>query len=394
MIKIILTFLCLIGLANANIPKTSFYEANKEVLKSFDVDTKFIQDFHTNKKSANKYKTWYFLKVLKQGRDFIPMIRDIIAKEQIPEIFLYLAMAESNFSPHATSSQKAAGLWQFMPSTAKKYGLKIDEYIDERRDPVKSTKSAIKYIKYLYSQLGKWYLAAMAYNCGESRVKRAIKEAKSDNIAILLDEKKKYIPKETRRYIKKILYLATLNSKHKNDILQYEEIKSFDTVRVPAFTSLYSIAQSIGVSTKKIKELNPQLKHYFTPPKKGSYSIYIPYGKKLRFTKKFKPSSKYNGFEVHVVKSGESLWTIGKRYGVKYSLIKNLNNLKSKKIKPNQKLVIPVTREVPVIYVVQNGDTLGKISKKFKIKMSDIRKENNIKKYIKPGDKLVIPTQK
>ncbi len=393
MVRIVTIILFLLTFLNANVPKESLQTSHNEILKSFDVDKEFIQSFHGSKIEANRYKTWYFLKVLRQGSDFIPTIKKILKKEKVPLIFLYLAMAESNFSPHATSYQKAAGLWQFVTPTARKYGLKVSEYIDERRDPIKSTKSAIKYLKDLYGEFGKWYLAAMAYNCGSTRVRKAIKRAKSDDLGTLLDNDKKYIPRETRNYIRKILSLAVMSQQNENKINGQDDSEICETVSVPPVTTLSSVAQSIGVSAKKVKKLNPQLKYYFTPPGKNYFQVYIPCGTKDKFVKNFKATNRYNGFEVHVVKKGDSLWSIGKKYGIKYSLIKSLNHLKSKNLRIKQKIIIPVVKEEPIIYIVKRGDTLGEISRKFKIKTSALKKENNIKKYIRPGDKLVIPSK-
>lgn len=403
MIKKIILLLCAtISLSHAYFMTENSYDLNNKMLKNFDVDMKFFRDsmYSSSKEVANRYKMGYFLKVLKEGHDYIPLLLSMLKEEDVPEIFLFLAMAESNFSPHATSKKKATGLWQFMPATARKFGLRVDEYIDERRDPVKSTRAAIKYLKYLHDEFGKWYLAAMAYNCGEGRVRKAIKKANSDNLKVLLDEDEKYIPKQTRYYIKKILAIASVSSNAdymvQNDseyILNQGKSNPFDTITVPSATSLANIAQSINISSKKLKRYNPQLKYYFTPPDGKEYQIYIPYGLKNSFDKNFKPSKNFNGFYVHVVKKGDNLWDISRRYGIKYSLIKKFNNLKSNKLKLKQKLIIPTIKLKPKIYIVKKGDTLQGISNKFSVKTSILKKENKIKKYIKPGDKLVIPSK-
>lgn len=395
--KILFLFLVSTSFLNAYFMTEHATSKHTKMLQDFDVDVDFLSTFKVKNEIANKYKTKYFLKTLQQGNDLVPFLRSMIDKNDIPEIFLYLAMAESNFSLNATSKQKAVGLWQFIEQTAKKFGLRVDEYVDERKDPVKSTKAAIKYLKYLHNSFGKWYLAAMAYNCGEGRVRKAIKQAKSDELKILLDDEKKYIPLETRNYINKIISIASATNsidfmiKNEADfLLNQGQNQIFDIVYVPSGTSLASIAEAINVSVELIKKYNAQLKYYFTPPDGKKYHIYIPYGKKNVFLSNFKPSKNYSGFYVHVVKSGENLSKIGAKYHIKYSLIKKFNNLSSNKLKLKQKLIIPIITKSST-YIVKKGDTIEDISKRFKIKSSALMKHNNITKYIKPGDKLVIP---
>ncbi len=380
------------------------YAGNNAVLQGFDVPMDFIKDsvYASSKEVANHYRTQLFLKVLRQGHEFVPMIRRMIRENGVPEIILYLAMAESNFSPRAYSRKRAAGLWQFMPSTARRFGLKINDYLDERRDPIKSTEAAIKYLKYLHKMFGKWYLVAMAYNCGEGRLRKAIRRAKTDNIKVLLNKRKRYLPRETRHYIGKILAIASVSSSENfmvengNDyLLNQGRSQTFDKVRVPASTSLASIAKSVGVSVKTIKHLNPQLRYYFTPLNKKNYEVYIPYGKKPSFASNFKASNNYNSFHVHVVKQGDNLWTLGRRYGIRHSLIKKFNHLRSNRLKLRQRLVIPtIVRGKRNVYTVRRGDTLGEISKRFRVTVRDIKRRNGIRKYIYPGDKIVIPSKK
>lgn len=402
MIKKLVMLFVFVSFSQAYFMTQNSHSINNQILQNFDVDIEFLKDsmYSSSKEVANNYKMSYFIKVLKDGHNYIPLLLSMLRENEIPEIFLYLAMAESNFSPNATSKRKATGLWQFMPATARKFGLRVDDYLDQRRDPVKSTKAAIKYLKYLHKEFGKWYLVAMAYNCGEGRVRKAIRQANSDDLKILLDEKEKYIPKQTRIYIRKILAIASVSSNInfmvENDseyILNQGKNNPFDIITVPSATSLANVAQSIGISSKKLKGYNPQLRYYFTPPDGKKYKIYIPYGTKNEFVKKFKPSKKFNGFYVHIVKKGDNLWDISRKYGIKHSLIKKFNNLKSSRLRLKQKLIIPTIKIKPKIYIVKKGDTLQGISSKFSIKTSKLKKENKIKKYIKPGDKLVIPSK-
>lgn len=416
-IRILLPILLLFNYANAYFMTQNNSKNGNEILKSFDIDVSFLKEsmYASAKEVENKYKTTHFLRVLRDGRDIVPMLRKMLKEEGVPDIFLYLAMAESNFHLHAKSRSRAVGLWQFVKATGQHFGLKIDRYVDERKDPIKSTQAAIKYLQYLHNMFGKWYLAAMAYNCGEARVRKAIKNAQSDNIAILLDEEKKYIPGETRRYIGKILAMASVSlseefmlENNADYLLNQGESLIFEKVYVPANTSLGSIAQSIGVSSKTLKIYNPHLRYFFTPPNVEKYHVYLPYGKSLEFAKKFKSNSKnnnYKGHKVHVVKKGDSLYTIAKKYQVKLSLLKDYNNFKRKYLKIGQKIIVPSLhvedmsmksikiKNIKRQYIVKKGDTLGSISQRFKVKVSDVREINKKKNsFIKPGEKIVIPS--
>ncbi|MCJ7764849.1 MAG: lytic transglycosylase domain-containing protein, partial [Thiovulaceae bacterium] len=184
---------------------------NKQImlLTAFDIEPSYLHDEKLNdmllaKKEPEAHKHYY--DSMQSARLFIPTIKKILYGADIPPEFIYLAMAESYFTTKALSKKSAAGIWQFMPATGRQYGLRIDEYIDERRDPVKSTKAAARYLTSLHERFGKWYLAAMAYNCGEGCLLNAIKDAgERDDLFTLLDEKKKYLPRETRNYIRKII---------------------------------------------------------------------------------------------------------------------------------------------------------------------------------------------
>ena len=149
-----------------------------------------------------------FTDALKNGYMYIPMVKEQIKKSGVPESFFYLAMIESGFSNHTVSNAKATGMWQFMEQTAKLHGLKVGQYVDERKDPVESTIAATTYLRTLKGQFGKWYLAAMAYNCGDGALRKAIQKAGTDDLVTLLDSEKKYLPAETRNFILKILRAA------------------------------------------------------------------------------------------------------------------------------------------------------------------------------------------
>ena len=148
-------------------------QTQKMILKEFDIDAKFMKSSHYNdiKKSIKDSKRKEFADTIRNGHKHIPMLQKIIEDSGIPESFLYLAMTESGFSNHIVSSKKAIGIWQFMESTARLYGLRVDKYADERKDPMAATAAATKYLQSLKNDFGKWYLAMMAYNCGYARLR-------------------------------------------------------------------------------------------------------------------------------------------------------------------------------------------------------------------------------
>jgi len=377
------------------------YTKEIRVLKSLDIDVTFLKDpvFISMKNNLGIYRRKHFLRVLEDGKTFIPIIRQMIAKAGIPKAFLYLAMAESNFSIRARSRTRAVGLWQFMPQTAKLLGLKVNRYIDERRDPIKSTKVAIRYLKFLHKKFGKWYLAAIAYNCGEGKLSRVIKKLGRDDLNTLLDSKKKYLPKESRLYIRKIVMMANLSNNEDfiignqaDHLMNRGSTFALASVEVKGGVSLQSIGESIHLSAKTIKRYNPQLRYFFTPPYNKKYTIYIPYSKYSYFQKNYKPSNSNRKFYVYLIKKGDSLYKIGKKFGISYKIIKDFNHLKSNFLKLGHKLIIPYAGRGIIKYTIRKGDTLSLISKKFKVRVKKIMKANNMKSsLLKPGVKIVIP---
>ncbi len=376
------------------------------ILESFDIESSFLYDPVLNDMRNNyvsTYKEKRFFKAMNEAYIFIPAIKSILAEYDIPPEFLFLAMAESNFSTRAYSRKRASGLWQFMPYTGKMYGLKIDEYVDERRDFVKSTKAAAKYLSYLHKKFGKWYLAAIAYNCGEGRLARAIKRAKTDELSILLKRKKAYIPRESRLYIRKIVALAMmgndeqflLNSEYEH-LLNRANAYSISTVKLPRGESLKRVSKLIGIPNSDLKKLNRHLKYDFVPPYAKGYDIYIPYIKLSEFKQRYFEQDIKNIYRIHRVKSGDNLSTIGHKYGVPYRVIMDFNNLKNTRLKLKQKLIIPIDNKAKIkkisskfYYMVKRGDTLESISKKHKVSVKNLKQQNHIKgSFIKAGERL------
>ncbi|MEA1983021.1 MAG: LysM peptidoglycan-binding domain-containing protein [Campylobacterota bacterium] len=384
--------------------------SNKELalLDSFDIEPSFLYDPIMNEmrnKTSSTSKSRHFFRAMNDAYIFIPAIKNTLSKYDVPQEFLYLAMAESNFRTRAYSKKRAAGLWQFMPRTGRVYDLKIDEYVDERRDLIKSTQAAARYLTSLHKRFGKWYLAAIAYNCGGGRLNRAIREAGSDDLAVLLDPDKKYIPRESRLYIRKIVALALIGndeqyllSSEYEHLLNRANAYSIATVKISSGESLSRVATLVDIPLKELQKLNRHLKYDFVPPYSTTYDIYIPYIKLADFKQKYYEAPMKNIYKLHVVTSGDNLSYIGQKYGVSYKVIKDFNNLKSNRLSLKQKLIIPISKSsikkkinTKNYYMVKRGDSLESISRAHKVSVQNIKTQNHLtSSLIKIGERLKI----
>lgn len=220
-----------------------------------------------------------FSKWLERAARFHPIIQYELTRAGLPQDLVYVAMIESGFSPYAVSHASAAGLWQFIVPTGQRYGLKIDWWIDERRDFLKSTKAAINYMADLYRQFSSWYLVAASYNMGENGVRRLIKRHNTNNFWELAD--RGALPNETTNYVPKII-AAMLISKapalYGFRDLNYHMPLSYEYFRVPGGTDLNNLARYLGVSEKYLKDLNPELIKGFVPRTVAGHKIRVPKG--------------------------------------------------------------------------------------------------------------------
>ncbi|ASM37408.1 lytic transglycosylase domain-containing protein [Campylobacter sputorum] len=383
----------------------SSYINQIKVLKELDIQTRYASDpiFLSIKENITTSDKKEFIDIIQDGYSYIPMLKKIIDEADIPHPFLYLAMVESGLSNHAKSNVSAVGMWQFMKETARLYGLKIDQYVDERKDPIAATKAAISYLKDLKGKFGKWYLAAMAYNCGEGRLGRAIKLAGTDDLATLIDPQKKYVPLETRMFIRKILsaaYIAEDNDfmiSNNSALLNRPNKINVAKVIVPGGTPLVEISDSIGISLSKMKVYNPHLKNSMTPPNTKNYYVYIPANKQGLFANNFDPKKQMKK-NIYIVKNGDTLSGIASRFNTDSRTIKDINSLKTDKLSINQELIVPAlavknAKEISKRhYIIQKGDTLSGIAQKFSVSVKNLKSVNNIaSSNLRIGEKIVIP---
>ncbi|WP_143429055.1 lytic transglycosylase domain-containing protein [Helicobacter sp. 13S00401-1] len=398
---------------------------NASLLNSLSVKSEFLASLKSNDNLINiDTRKWvYLLSQYENGKHIVSTLRKMLSDANVPQEFLFLAMAESEFKSKAYSSKKAAGIWQLMPSTARELGLVINSQVDERRDPIKSTEAAIKYLKSLYKATGKWYLAAIAYNCGLGRLQKGIKAAGTDDLEVLLDKHHQYIPKETRNYIRKILAMSlafndvnNLNQENKTYLLNMGANDSIVTVHVSPGTSLAKIARSADMSLSTLKKYNSHFKENYVPLGRIRYSVYLPYEKLSYFKQNFKDSNKNSVFLVHAVRQGDTLSSIAKKYHITVSQIKDANALKTSFLSINQKLILPIDKykyaklassqkdikprtnpkaQGYYVHTVKEGDTLSSISKKYNISIKEIKDANSLNSsFLSINQKLILPVVK
>lgn len=303
---------------------------------------------------------------LKRSGRYEGMIREKLRERNMPEDLLYLSMIESGFNPTARSKAKAVGLWQFISDTGRRYGLRIDSYVDERRDPERSTDAALSYLEDLYGQFGSWYLAAAAYNTGEGRVGRIMREETGSERGVESDfwRIRRRLPSETREYVPLMVAAALVGKEpHKyglGDVERYTPLAT-EEVAVVGGTDLGVVAEAVGISRGDIVELNPHLLREMTPPGKP-YPVRVPAGRSATFAANFatarsraaakaptrlaanaiERSSGSASERTHRVRSGESLWTIARRNNTSVDALRRANGIRRTSIlRPGQQLAIP-----------------------------------------------------
>jgi membrane-bound lytic murein transglycosylase D len=235
---------------------------------------RWAQRFRTSQRPA-------FQRLLYRMGAYEELIRDKLRQRNMPEELLYLSMMEGGFKPRARSSASAVGLWQFMGPTAQQYGLRVDEWVDERRDPVRSTDAALDYLSWLQERYGSWYLAAAAYNAGPGRIDRVLRrhaEGRKGDDAIYW-EILEYLPLETREYVPRLV-AATLvaeGAESEGFDMEFVQPYRYDRVFVPGATSLTRVAKILKVEPGALRALNPHLIRGITPPNQA-YPVRVPVG--------------------------------------------------------------------------------------------------------------------
>lgn len=367
--------------------------------------------------------------VLGLSQYYFPIYEKAFREAGIPEEIKYLSIVESKLDPTAVSRVGATGPWQFMAATAKLYGLNMDSYVDDRRDPVQASYAAAAYLKDAYMMFGDWLLAIASYNCGKSSVERAVAKAGSLNFW----DVRQYLPAETRNYVPAFIgvaYVMNYPDKHDISIQQPGDIFSrTDTILVNRFVSLSNVSKAINVDLQQLSILNPAYKRQIVNGTAAApRRLVIPVTRQENYNALYAvlnddqpvvtaqpaafvthpaytaPTTKRMP-DSHIVKKGESLAHIADIYGVELQDLKDWNNLRNNKAVIGQKLwlndahqVVVQQPEVPkhnlkvVTYTVKAGDTLSVIANKFEgISIENIKALNGLKQdRLQPGMTLKI----
>jgi membrane-bound lytic murein transglycosylase D len=275
---------------------------------------------------------------------YMQMIQETLRDHGLPEDLAFVAMIESGFNPVAVSRAGAKGMWQFMAGTARRYGLRVDQWVDERFDPEKSTMAAAAYLRDLYAQFGSWSLAQAAYNAGEMTVIRAIRAVGSTDFWALA--RSSSLKQETKEFVPQIQAATVIGqdpSRYGFDVREHSSA-DVEIVSVPAGTNLTAVARASGVSTDTLRSLNPVLVKGVTPPG-GPYSLRVPAGTTAAVHAALTPRRASAerpavGGDLHVVRSGDTVSGIAKRYGATVSDLRRWNTLNSDLIRPGDRLVV------------------------------------------------------
>lgn len=365
---------------------------------------------------------------LERSEYYFPMMREIFEDEGVPTELIHLSMIESGLVPTARSWASAVGLWQFIRATGAVYGLEANWWVDERRDPIKATRAAAQHLRDLHEIWGDWHLALANYNLSPRGLRRAIRAAGGveDYWAAY-----PYLPRETRGYVPG--YIAATMIAMNPDEFGFENDfdvtpYSYDVVEVDGLMPLEELAKAAGITLQEIKDYNPELLRWATPPG-GKYPLKIPTGIQEQFLAAYQEipqDSRASEVAMHTVSSGETLGYIARRYGTSVRSLFETNEGLSSTIHPGQRIVVPVapgsqeqiasnrptnssssnTRRTtqqpqappnttPVTYTVKSGDTVGHVAEWFDVRAWQVRSWNGSNNTIRVGQRLTIhvPTQ-
>ncbi len=342
------------------------------------------------------------------------MILEKLREAKMPRDLIYLALIESGMNPNAYSRARAVGMWQFISSTAKMYDLEVSHWVDERRNPEKSTDAALRYLSDLHEQFGSWYLAAAAYNGGPGRISRGLARVDGGTFWDLADAR--LLRSETTNYVPKLIAATIIGEdpeRYGFGAIAPEAELSYEVVRIPEATSFDVLAEAIGTDESTLRELNPEFPQRVTPPTRA-VEFRVPVGLSSDFETRYAaiPADKRISFTYHVVTRGQTLSQIASRYGVSVSALQSANgNVHPRRLRIGQRLVIPnparvasrggsgsaagsAARETPrgpTTVVVRRGDTLWSIARRYSVSTRDIMDWNGLRSsVIRPGDRLEI----
>jgi membrane-bound lytic murein transglycosylase D len=350
------------------------------------------------------------------------LIKEILKEEGVPEELFYLAMIESGLRTNAHSWARAVGVWQFIAGTGRMYGLRQSWWYDERRDPIKATRAAARHLKDLHKRFNDWYLAMAGYNYSPGKIERRLR---NKNVNDYWDLPR--LPRETRNYVPTFIAAATIAqnpAKYGFDVTPFSPLE-IDTVTVKECVDLNVVARCIVTSFTEVKNINPALLRWCTPPDREEWVLNLPKGSREQFLENYIsiPNDQKLSYVHHRIRSGETLSSISRRYHVSISEIKRFNKINGTLIRAGHSLVIPVpqsksyyrsytqssyapassssySRKVVANvpgrekkeYIVKKGDTLWNVAQRYDVTVKEIRKWNGLgyTRIIRPSQKLNI----
>jgi membrane-bound lytic murein transglycosylase D len=349
---------------------------------------------------------------LRNSGRFLPMIYEIFEEEGLPLDLAHMAHVESSYKPRAYSRAHAMGIWQFIRSTGRLYGLHRDDWVDDRANPEKATRAAARHLKDLYDEFGDWYLAMAAYNAGPGRVKSAIRRTHSRDFWKL--RRSRYLRRETKNYVPAILATIIISKDPEGYGFEVEKLPpwEYEIDQVESMTDLRVVAKCAGVDLKDIKDLNPELRWLTTPPRQGSYPIRLPAGSRETFAANYAdlPPEERVLWVRHRVRRGETLSVIARRYGTTVRAIQSANGIRNRhRISQNAVLMIPVGPhgQVPqrasstrsnyqvgqkVRHRVRRGESLSTIARRYRTDVASLCAWNQLNptSIIYAGERLTV----
>jgi len=397
--------------------KKSLTQAEKEALET-EIGFDFVLDAQETEAMENYFKLYTnryrssFEIWLKRSETFLPYIKEVFEERGLPTDLIYLPFAESGFNARAYSRAGAAGIWQFMPGTGRMFGLRVDWWIDERRNPFLSTHAAADYLSRLYDEFQCWYLALAAYNAGEGRVGRALESSGHDNYFDLINGP--YLAQETRNYVPKFLAILKILRNLEDlgfDPIDWDAAPDFKELEVAPGTDLIALSEAAGLGWEEFRAFNPGFRRQVSPSD-GYVKIMLPeeHSRAAAGYLQSPEAGKFAGYHRYQVRSGDSWWRISRQYGVPVAVLKNVNDASSNILRPGQYVIVPVAQaggsergqeltaqdyaRIRGSYVVQAGDTLWGISRRFGVEMQTLIAANGLSNNtLRPGQKLYIPGQ-
>ena len=389
--------------------KTSLsYNRQKSLHGTVIVPSKYplIERFRNQYLNENGLR--YLESIMQRSAPYRNFIIEELRRENLPAELLFLPVIESGFSPKAVSKSGAVGIWQFMRNSIGGYDIHIDEWMDERRDPWKTSVAAVKKLKWNYSYYNDWYLALAAYNCGVGALDKAIKKAGSRNYWYLAE--KKFLKTETSLYVAKFLAISEIlmqSEKYGIDWGEALDYEATELIPIKRSIDIMLLAEKLDADTNLFSTLNPSLKFNITPPN-IKYNLRIPLEYKEAVTELLSKNTLLIKYYNYKIRSGDTLYALSKHYSVSIKSIINYNpHIKPEALQIGQVLKIPALKDVKSYrrkeddqnmefkdtYIIKKGDTLWSIALKYNVQVETLAEKNGIEvnSILSLGQKIKVP---